>query len=286
MSETMSHENLTLSYDEIVRRYMEVRAVGPKVTHGMASHVPPDALGEAAGKLGLLQGKTIVMEDESHTAALMDFVMYDCRESGKNSVDRFFAENHTDFGPQEIVVMRAMQNGYYSVFLIESAVPGAGVHVKDLVRNQKHFLADKGLSMSAPIGGALAGRVIPCDGFLTTTGAALPIDSEVLRSILMFLALPENKDFASAPPERRADITAQIIRFCISPRNTARTIFQNVNNPGPSAAFTIDDDQTSDAYRTQDEAFEPSNDLSARLPGRNDPCTCGSGKKYKKCCGG
>lgn len=22
-----------------------------------------------------------------------------------------------------------------------------------------------------------------------------------------------------------------------------------------------------------------------RLPGRNDPCICGSGKKYKKCCG-
>jgi len=21
------------------------------------------------------------------------------------------------------------------------------------------------------------------------------------------------------------------------------------------------------------------------VPGRNDPCTCGSGKKYKKCCG-
>jgi uncharacterized protein len=23
----------------------------------------------------------------------------------------------------------------------------------------------------------------------------------------------------------------------------------------------------------------------AATPGRNDPCTCGSGKKYKKCCG-
>ena len=22
-----------------------------------------------------------------------------------------------------------------------------------------------------------------------------------------------------------------------------------------------------------------------RAPGRNDPCPCGSGKKYKKCCG-
>lgn len=24
---------------------------------------------------------------------------------------------------------------------------------------------------------------------------------------------------------------------------------------------------------------------SDRAPGRNDPCPCGSGKKYKKCCG-
>ena len=26
-------------------------------------------------------------------------------------------------------------------------------------------------------------------------------------------------------------------------------------------------------------------DIPAKLPGRNDPCLCGSGKKYKKCCG-
>jgi uncharacterized protein len=23
-----------------------------------------------------------------------------------------------------------------------------------------------------------------------------------------------------------------------------------------------------------------------QMPGRNDPCRCGSGKKFKKCCGG
>ncbi|MCE1249717.1 MAG: SEC-C domain-containing protein, partial [Comamonadaceae bacterium] len=23
----------------------------------------------------------------------------------------------------------------------------------------------------------------------------------------------------------------------------------------------------------------------SQAPGRNDPCSCGSGKKYKKCCG-
>jgi uncharacterized protein YecA (UPF0149 family) len=25
--------------------------------------------------------------------------------------------------------------------------------------------------------------------------------------------------------------------------------------------------------------------LSGKKPGRNEPCPCGSGKKYKKCCG-
>ena len=25
--------------------------------------------------------------------------------------------------------------------------------------------------------------------------------------------------------------------------------------------------------------------ISAKKAGRNDPCPCGSGKKYKKCCG-
>jgi SWIM/SEC-C metal-binding protein len=25
--------------------------------------------------------------------------------------------------------------------------------------------------------------------------------------------------------------------------------------------------------------------IAEKKPGRNDPCHCGSGKKYKKCCG-
>ena len=30
---------------------------------------------------------------------------------------------------------------------------------------------------------------------------------------------------------------------------------------------------------------EPPRKPAAAAPGRNDPCPCGSGKKYKKCCG-
>jgi hypothetical protein len=30
---------------------------------------------------------------------------------------------------------------------------------------------------------------------------------------------------------------------------------------------------------------DPDDDASASAVGRNDPCPCGSGKKYKQCCG-
>jgi preprotein translocase subunit SecA len=36
----------------------------------------------------------------------------------------------------------------------------------------------------------------------------------------------------------------------------------------------------------EDEAPPPAAPAApAQKPGRNDPCPCGSGKKYKKCCG-
>jgi preprotein translocase subunit SecA len=35
--------------------------------------------------------------------------------------------------------------------------------------------------------------------------------------------------------------------------------------------------------RVEDEVAKPAK--SAKVSGRNDPCPCGSGKKFKKCCG-
>jgi hypothetical protein len=39
---------------------------------------------------------------------------------------------------------------------------------------------------------------------------------------------------------------------------------------------------SSDEYDLESEESEP---VTPPKPGRNDPCPCGSGKKYKKCCG-
>ena len=38
-------------------------------------------------------------------------------------------------------------------------------------------------------------------------------------------------------------------------------------------------------YEEMLDAVFPEGPVPAKPPGRNDPCPCGSGKKYKKCCG-
>lgn len=43
--------------------------------------------------------------------------------------------------------------------------------------------------------------------------------------------------------------------------------------------------ETSDFIRENDRWYFIYPDIPARLPGRNDPCLCGSGRKFKKCCG-
>ena len=52
----------------------------------------------------------------------------------------------------------------------------------------------------------------------------------------------------------------------------------------------LDDEETAmlfraiRAYNQLDNENKPEIDTSKKI-GRNDPCPCGSGKKYKKCCG-
>lgn len=42
--------------------------------------------------------------------------------------------------------------------------------------------------------------------------------------------------------------------------------------------------ESSDFIKEGDHWYFIYPDIPAKLPGRNDPCLCGSGKKYKKCC--
>ena len=64
------------------------------------------------------------------------------------------------------------------------------------------------------------------------------------------------------------------------PSQRLRTVHENAVNLGFSAAEESDIQKAS---RERSQKLQPVK-VEQKI-GRNDPCPCGSGKKYKKCCG-
>jgi len=51
------------------------------------------------------------------------------------------------------------------------------------------------------------------------------------------------------------------------------------------ATITVDENIDENINQLTAIIETPSTTTFEKTPGRNDPCSCGSGKKYKKCCG-
>lgn len=61
-----------------------------------------------------------------------------------------------------------------------------------------------------------------------------------------------------------------------------REIAENLRTRNNSDPFILDESYKIGGYRGHRERIEPRR--VPKVPGRNDKCSCGSNKKYKKCC--
>ena len=64
-----------------------------------------------------------------------------------------------------------------------------------------------------------------------------------------------------------------------------KIIEQQVKDNGLAANITVDEKANENINELTAIIETPSTTTFEKTPGRNDPCLCGSGKKYKKCCG-
>ena len=83
----------------------------------------------------------------------------------------------------EYAVVRAMSESFYTLVRVMEALPRVGVRVLDLWADQEYLLIDMGFSRTARRGLVLATRILPFGEFVTTSGAALPVDGPTLQQI-------------------------------------------------------------------------------------------------------
>jgi hypothetical protein len=257
-------------YAALLPRYKHLRQVGTQLNTRLVKSLPKSVLDEGGRKLGLLKKNVLTLDTEDELAVLMDYCIHDIRRQGSNAVERFLAESPPPVGSDEMVILEAMRQARYSLFVVEAREPGVGVHVRDLLRDEPLFLVDVGFSSTGAPGFALAARITAPEGITQTTGAALPIGmlppagrAEVVQALVGKF---KDADFRNLSPAQASELSAMIIRTCLQHGAAEHIAYTEPGQPmGHGRAPPA---------------------LPARHVGRNERCPCGSGKKFKHCCGG
>ncbi len=251
-------------YFELVNRYKKFRKLNRKL-HSILTHkVSKKATEECGRKLGIMKGDTFVFRDMDETAVLMDYCIYDYYENGSNAVSRYIAESPPVPGSDEYVVLKAMSESFYTLVQVEHVLEGVGAQADDLLGDRSFLIIDMGLGKTAVKGLVIATRLLPFEDFTMTSGAALPIDPEIVEEIFSFIIQQfssEDGKYINLDMQQRADLMTTIIRLCLGEEMTAQIKYEDLGidpiTPPLSSGTSI---------------------------GRNEPCPCGSGKKYKRCC--
>ena len=271
-------------YDKLDERYRHFRHLDERMNDDLLKYTPmgQDLLPAIVRKLGLsIHERTILFDSEAQMDVLTDCMIYDCYEDGLNAVDRYMAAHPSAPGSDEQLLLDAKKNALYRILSVRQVLPGIGVQTYDVLNDENVLVLDHGFSRSAFPGLALATRTVDLGGFHMTTGAAVPVPSaEALEAIVRMLIEEHVEDpdsFRTLSPPARADLTARILRLCF--------------DAGAAQDIEMESLEEQDAMALQAAAgmpylaSQPAPLLASGRIGRNEPCPCGSGKKYKKCCG-
>ena len=262
----MNKDLTEISLSELVIRYKEIRKIIFKLQNeDLLKYVSKKALEICGKKLRVMQNNTFVLDDMDQIGVVMDYCIYDYREDGLNAVAQYMADSQLKPDSKEYAVVNAMSESFYTIVQVENVLRGVGARVNDLMGKRQFLLVDLGLGKTAAKGLVIATRLLPFEDFVATSGAALPIDLEILEEIFDYAFQhygSEDGEYIEIDIRQRADLTAAIIRICLEANASDYIKYEDVEDT------TI----TSPIHG------------ETRI-GRNEPCPCGSGKKYKRCCG-
>ncbi|MBN2594624.1 MAG: SEC-C domain-containing protein [Sedimentisphaerales bacterium] len=260
------NKNLTeKSHIQLVSSYKKIRKIIYDLQNGaLLNYISEKTLDVCGKKLGVMQNKTLVLDDMDQIGVVIDYCLYDYREEGLNAIDRYIDDSHLEPDSEKYRVVKAMLESFYTLVQVENVLPGVGVRVNDVMGTKHFLLADLGLSKTAEKGLVVATRLLPFEDFVTTSGAALPVDMETLEEIFDYAYKhygTEDGEYIEVDLPQRADLTAAIIRTCLKAN-------------------------ASDYIEYEDVEYQPITPIHRETHiGRNEHCPCGSGKKYKRCCG-
>jgi hypothetical protein len=196
------------SRDEVFARYRRFREISKQHHHDILACISSNTLLNQARRLGLAQGKTLILEDMEEMNYVYDLAIHTASPQRSRAIDRFAGSARFAPGSDEALVLEAMRAARFSVLLIEGHHETAGLVATDLFRRTEVWLVDIGLESSLSAGEMFATRLFTPARFSMTAGTYVPFELDMLTDILDELprrlcdgpveVLADNRHFAEA----------------------------------------------------------------------------------------
>jgi hypothetical protein len=191
---------------EILARYRLLRQISRKHHHDVLNIIAPDVLLDWAKRLGLTQGRTVVLELDHEMTLAEDLATYLPRLGRSHPLDRYARAAQFAPNADEAIVLEAMRHARFSLWRVERRHETVGVILRDLLRGGEIQLVDETMEKNTPLGVEMAARFLKFESFAMTARIVVPVTPNLLEEV-----------FDRAPALRRAegDILARDPRFAI-----------------------------------------------------------------------
>ena len=191
---------------EILTRYRRLRQISKEHHHAVLNIIAPDVLLDWAKRLGLTEGKKVLLESEHEMTLAEDLATYLPRPGRSHPVDRYARSTQFAPGSDEALVLDAMRHARFSVWRVERRHETAGLILWDVMRGGETWLVDETMEKTPPLGVEIAGRLLRPEGFAMTARIVVPVSLDLLKEV-----------FDRTPAVRRAegDLLVEDPRFAI-----------------------------------------------------------------------
>lgn len=253
----------------IGERYKQLRGISREVNHRLMKFLDKHTLDEAAERMGVLVAGTVVADGEATMDMYANYTIHGVFSGELSLCQRVLAEECPyEAGSDERMMLEAMAGSRFMVLKAVRAVPGVGLEAEDLVRGGRLFLADVALSTNDLTGVGVLMQGMDMGEFWMSTGWGVGMAEAqaqaVVSAMKVYVEGCGGRDFDGLSPAARSDFMGACCKeFCA----------------------TSGQKELMHEAATRGRIAEPVVREGPRV-GRNEPCPCGSGKKYKKCCGG
>lgn len=173
--------------EDILARYLHLREISKKVHQEVLKCISADALLNHARRLGLAQGKTLLLDDMDEMYYVYDLAIYTAPADRSRAIDRYAKSARFEAQSDEGLMLDAMRRSQFAILAIEQRHDAVGLIATDILRNSKVWLLDVGIESSIDDGELIATRILTPGAFSMTAGVMVPFEIEMLKEVCMLL---------------------------------------------------------------------------------------------------